>query len=282
MTAASPHRVPVLMYHEIADAQATSSPLAVAPDVFAGQLGYLRDAGFNTLTAGELAAFLADGAGELPERPVVLTFDDGYLDFHTHGLPVIKRNGFTATLFMTTGGMGDPSMDKPMLDWRQLAEVQQAGIEIGAHTVTHPKLDILPEKDLWEELSISKSQLEERLRMPVPGLAYPFGYSNHKVRAVARELGYAYAYSVNNIMATSAATRFTFPRLTVQRTTTLDDFRKMVNGDQTAELRRERMISRLSPAVRRAKSTLGIERQPEWYNEAKAKTRNQRHLGDGG
>lgn len=270
MTAASPHRVPVLMYHEIADATASTSPLAVAPDVFANQLAYLRDAGFNTLTAGELAAFLADGAGRLPAKPVVLTFDDGYRDFYTHGLPVIKQNGFTGTLFMTTGGMGDESLEKIMLDWRQLAEVEQAGIEVGAHTVTHPKLDILPEKDLREELSISKSELEEHLGRAIPGLAYPFGYSNRKVRAVARELGYTYAYSVNNVMTTSAATTFTFPRLTVQRTTSLDDFRTMVNGEDTAEIRRERMISKLSPIVRRARSTLGIERQPEWYEGARA------------
>jgi peptidoglycan/xylan/chitin deacetylase (PgdA/CDA1 family) len=263
------------MYHEIADTAATSSPLAVAPDVFADQLAYLHDAGFNTLTAGELAAFLADSAGKLPERPVVLTFDDGYQDFYTHGLPVIKQNGFTATLFMTTGGIEDDSLEKVMLSWRELAEVEQAGIEIGAHTVTHPKLDILPEKELREELSISKSQLEEHLGRAVPGLAYPFGYSNRRVREVARELGYAYAYSVDNAMTTGAAEKFTFPRLTVQRTTTMDDFRKMVNGKDTVALRRERMISRLSPVVRRAKSTLGIERQPEWYAEAKAQMHSQ-------
>ena len=135
------------------------------------------------------------------------------------------------------------------IGWRELAEVEQAGIEVGAHTVTHPKLDLLPEKDLRKELSLSKSQLEEHLGRAIPGLAYPFGYSNRKVREVARELGYVYAYSVDNAMTTSAASKFTFPRLTVQRTTTLDEFRKVVNGEDTAALRRERMISRLSPAA---------------------------------
>ncbi|MGH3278495.1 MAG: polysaccharide deacetylase family protein [Trebonia sp.] len=276
MTVAALHRVPVLMYHEIAGATATSSPLAVAPDVFAGQLAYLREAGFAALTAGELAAFLADGTGELPERPIVLTFDDGYQDFYTHGLPVLKRNGFTATLFMTTGGIGDESLEKIMLNWRELSEVEQAGIEIGAHTVTHPKLDILPEKDLREELSVSKSQLEDHFGRAIPGLAYPFGYSNRKVREVARELGYTYAYSVDNALTTSSAGTFTFPRLTVQRTTTMDGFAAIVNGKNTAALRRDRTISRLSPMVRRAKSTLGIERQPEWYFDAKAQIQEQR------
>jgi peptidoglycan/xylan/chitin deacetylase (PgdA/CDA1 family) len=257
------------MYHEIADTTATSSPLAVAPGAFADQLAYLRDAGFNTLTAAELAAFLADGTGTLPERPVVLTFDDGYKDFYTHGLPVIKRNGFTATLFQTTGGIGDENSEKIMLNWRELAELVQAGIEIGAHTVTHPKLDILPEQDLREELSISKDQLEQRLGRAVPGLAYPFGYSNQTVRQVARELGYDYAYSVDNAMTTSAASRFTFPRLTVQRTHTLEGFAAMSNGKSTVALRRDRMISMLSPVIRRTRSTVGLERQPEWYSGAK-------------
>jgi peptidoglycan/xylan/chitin deacetylase (PgdA/CDA1 family) len=272
MTAASQHRVPVLMYHEIADATATESPLAVAPDVFASQLAYLRDAGFHTLTAGELAAFLADGAGELPDRPVVLTFDDGYQDFYTHGLPLIRQNGFTATLFMTTGGMGEESVGKLMLSWDELAAVEQAGIEIGAHTVTHPKLDILPENELRDELAISKKELEDHLGLAVPGLAYPFGYSSRKVREVARELGYTYAYAVDNALTTSAAEKFTFPRLTVQRATTMDDFRKMVNGEDTSAMRRDRMMTKVSLVVRRAKSTFGINDQPEWYRQAKAQS----------
>src|SRR6201996_6046659 len=157
MTAVSPLRVPVLMYHEIADIAATQSPLAVAPDVFANQLSYLRNAGFNTLTAGELAAILADGIGVLPERPVVLTFDDGYADFYSAALPLLKQNGFTGTIFMTTSGIDKEVAESRMLTWRELAEVQQSGIEIGAHTVKHPQLDQLPEKLVRHELYDSKS-----------------------------------------------------------------------------------------------------------------------------
>jgi peptidoglycan/xylan/chitin deacetylase (PgdA/CDA1 family) len=270
MTAASQHRVPVLMYHEIADATATSSPLAVAPDVFASQLAYLRQAGFGTLTAGELAAFLADGVGELPERPVVLTFDDGYGDFYTDGLPVIKQNGFTGTLFQTTGWVGKQDEAKRMLNWRELAEIDQAGIEIGAHTIKHPQLDLLPEKELREELGVSKSVLEDHLGFAVPGLAYPFGYSSPLVREVAREFGYTYAYAVGNDFTTSAAEKFTFPRLTVRRTTTMDEFRKMVNGQDTLTVRRNRIMTKGFSVVRRTASTLRIARQPAWYREADA------------
>src|ERR1700753_3650558 len=106
MNALAPPRIPVLMYHEIADVTATPSKLAVAPEVFADQVAYLSDAGFTALTAGELAGILEDGRGQLPERPVVLTFDDGYGDFYDHALPLLKQNGLTGTIFQTTGWVG--------------------------------------------------------------------------------------------------------------------------------------------------------------------------------
>lgn len=265
MTAASSLRVPVLMYHEIADIAATTSRLAVAPDVFADQLAYLRDAGFNTLTAGELAAILGDGVGALPERPVVLTFDDGYADFYSHGLPLLKQNGFTGTIFMTTGWIDQEGEAKRMLNWRELTEVEQSGIEIGAHTIRHPQLDQLPEKLVRDELYVSKSALEDHLGRAVPGLAYPFGYSNPMVRQVAGELGYDYAYAVGNAITTKGKDKFTFPRLTVRRSTTMDEFRRMVNGQDTLTVRRDRLLTKGFSMVRRAKSRLGVARQPEWY-----------------
>ena len=270
MTAAPAQRVPVLMYHEIADQAASADPFAVAPDVFARHLAYLREAGFNTLTAGELAAFLADGTGSLPERPVVLTFDDGYGDFYTAALPVMKQHGFTGTLFQTTGWVGKKDVSQRMLNWRELAEIEQAGIEIGAHTVRHPQLDQLSDTDLRDELHASKSALEDRLGLAVPGLAYPYGYSSRRVRDIARELGYTYAYAVGNSMTTSAAGRFTLPRLTVQRATTMDGFRDLVNDVDSFGLRRRRMLTKGFVVVRRAKSMLKLAQEPAWYREAKA------------
>jgi peptidoglycan/xylan/chitin deacetylase (PgdA/CDA1 family) len=167
MTAVSPLRVPVLMYHEIADISATQDPFAVSPRVFAEQLAYLREAGFTTLTAGALSAIVAHGEGDLPARPVVLTFDDGYGDFYTQALPLLRQHGFTATVFQTTGWVGKEDEAKRMLNWQELAESEQAGIEIGAHTCTHPQLDQLPEDLLREELYASKSLLEDWTGVPV-------------------------------------------------------------------------------------------------------------------
>ncbi len=116
MTAMSALAVPVLMYHEIADVRATPSRLAVSPEDFSEQLCYLRDAGFNSVTAGELAAVLAGEGKALPDRPVVLTFDDGYGDFYDNALPLLKQHGFNGTMFMTTAWAGLADESKRMLE----------------------------------------------------------------------------------------------------------------------------------------------------------------------
>jgi peptidoglycan/xylan/chitin deacetylase (PgdA/CDA1 family) len=258
MTAVPPLRVPVLMYHEITDASATLSRLAVAPEVFADQVAYLQDAGFTAITAGTLSAILAGGAGELPERPVVLTFDDGYGDFYSHALPLLKQYGHTATLFQTTGWVGTSLGSRRMLTWRELSEIAEAGIEIGAHSHVHPEFDRLSDDKLRDELDGPKRMLEDELGFAVPGLAYPFGLWNAKARRAAREAGYAYAYAVSNAVTASGSDVFTLPRLTVQRTTTMERFGAMVSGQDTLPLRVDRAVARVSSAVRRAKVGLRI------------------------
>lgn len=259
MAAVAALRVPVLMYHEIAGVTATPTPsaFAVTPEAFADHVAYLHDAGFTAITAGTLAEILAGDAGSLPERPVVITFDDGYCDFYDTAMPLLKQYGHTATVFQTTERIG---IERPnrrmMMSWREIAEVAEAGIEIGAHTVTHPQLDQLPQKELHEELYRSKSLIEDHLGMAVPGLSYPYGYSNDKVRQMARDLGYTYAYAVGNAMTTRGADQFALPRLTVKQTTTFEAFRKMVNGHDTLTLRRDRALTSAYSVVRRARAAL--------------------------
>ena len=258
MAAATSLKVPVLMYHEIADVTATSSGLAVAPEAFAGQLAYLHDAGFTAVTAGALVKILAGGAGSLPERPVVLTFDDGYGDFYRSALPLLKQYGHTATLFQTTGWVGTERGTRSMLNWRELTEIAEAGIEIGAHSHEHPEFDRLSDDKLRDELDGPKRMLEDKLGLAVPGLAYPFGLWNAKARRAAREAGYAYAYTVGEARAASGSDPFTLPRLTVERTTTIEQFGALVSGHDTLGMRRDRAVARASGAARRVKIGLGI------------------------
>jgi peptidoglycan/xylan/chitin deacetylase (PgdA/CDA1 family) len=262
MTAASPLRVPILMYHEIGLPSETNSRLAVSPSAFAAQLAYLEDAGFKTVTAGTLSALLAGNIEELPDRTVVLTFDDGYDSLHSRAMPLLDQYGFTATVFVTTGwveGDGTRATRKGpgrMLSWSQVTEAMLAGIEIGAHTCQHLQLDQLPEGLLREELYSSKERLEDKLGQQVPGLAYPFGYSNARVRQVARDAGYGYGYAVCNTTARQTSNPFLLPRLTVRRSMTMPAFRRLVHGGVTMTLLEDRAMTKGWAVVRRTRATL--------------------------
>jgi peptidoglycan/xylan/chitin deacetylase (PgdA/CDA1 family) len=224
------------MYHEIAEPSETASRLAVPPAAFAAQVAELHAEGFKTVTAAELAAVLADGSRQLPDRAVVLTFDDGYEDFHSRAIPLLDRYGFTATVFVTTGWVQDagplPAGRRPgrMLSWTQIAEAADAGIEIAAHSHLHPQLDQLPGRLLREELHSSKARLEDRLGSPVVGLAYPFGYYNARVRQEADVLGHDYACAVRNVIMSARPDLLALPRLTVRRSTRMPTFQQIIRG----------------------------------------------------
>lgn len=264
MIAAPRPPVPILMYHEIAGPADTTSHLAVPPSSFARQLGYLHDAGFQTVTAGTLAEIMNGGAGRLPERAVVLTFDDGFEDFYRQALPLLNRYGFTATLYVTTGWVQDagplPAGQRPgrMLCWSQVAEAAAAGIEIGAHSRLHPQLDQLPRQRLREELRGSKAQLEDRLGRPVPGLAYPFGYSSAAVRAEARAAGHGYACAVGNALPRPGTDPLALPRLTVRRSTSMPAFQQFTSSRNIPMIfGKDRALTKGYAMVRRTRAALG-------------------------
>ena len=268
MMATSRPPVPILMYHEIAGPTETRSHLAVSPSNFASQLAYLHDAGFQTITAGTLAENMNGGGDQLPERAVVLTFDDGFEDFYRQALPLLDRYGFTATLYVTTGWVRDagplPAGERPgrMLCWSQVAEVAGAGIEIGAHSRLHPQLDQLPRPQLREELRVSKAQLEDQLGQPVPGLAYPFGYSSAAVREEARAAGHGYACAVGNALPGTGTDPLALPRLTVRQSTTLPAFQQITCSRNIPMIfLKDRALTKGYAMVRRTRAALGQVRR---------------------
>jgi peptidoglycan/xylan/chitin deacetylase (PgdA/CDA1 family) len=217
-------RVPVLMYHSIGG----TDGLAVRPEAFEEQMAYLKDEGFTPVPFG---------ARDRPaDRPVVITFDDGYADFHEHALPVLDRLGFPATLFVTTGWLHDAgpyAAGYPlgrMLTWRQTDEIAAAGIEIGAHGHSHAQLDQLGDAALREELRRSRELLQDRLGRAVATMAYPYGYSSARVRREVRAAGYDAACAVANSVLSGRHDPLALPRLTVRAGTSIAGFGRALLG----------------------------------------------------
>ncbi|MEU8268703.1 polysaccharide deacetylase family protein [Sphaerisporangium sp. NPDC049002] len=231
-------RVPILMYHSVTDRpNSATRPLAVRPSVFESQMTYLKDRGFTPLTLGDLVASLyGTGGAPAPERPVVVTFDDGYADFHSEALPVLEQLGFPATVFLTSGWVSDAGGDaagRPldrMLCWSQAREAVSCGIEIAGHSHSHPQLDQLSDAALRQELRRNKALLEDKVGRPVATMAYPYGYSSARVRREVRKAGYWAACAVANTLAADSGDVMALPRLTVGRSTTMDRFRRAVEG----------------------------------------------------
>jgi peptidoglycan/xylan/chitin deacetylase (PgdA/CDA1 family) len=251
-------RVPILMYHAVSTSPNDATrELSVAPEAFAEQMALIGDLGRTPVRTADLAARWRSGR-PLPERPVLITFDDGYEGVHRHALPVLAKHGFAATVFVSTGWLKGPhdmggGLDT-MLDWDQVRELAGADVEIGGHSHTHPQLDQLPDDQLRSELILCKEIISDRLGSVPASFAYPYGYSSRRVREAVRETGYDQALAVNNGLARRRQGPYALTRLTVRRTTSIEEFGRMVEGRAIARsFARDRALTKGYAVVRRAR-----------------------------
>ena len=175
-------RLPILMYHSIAEEPEENLPpyyrTATSPKQFAAHMALLRAEGYEVvgLQAG-LEKFQRGSPGAA--KLAVITFDDGYRDFYTAALPVLRQNNFGATVFLPTAFIGQTPRDfkgRACMTWDEVRESQRAGIEFGSHTVNHPKLYELDLPRLQAELKESRATMESELGRPVRSFAYPYAF----------------------------------------------------------------------------------------------------------
>jgi peptidoglycan/xylan/chitin deacetylase (PgdA/CDA1 family) len=181
----------IVTYHSL---DRSGSVVSIAPATFGEHMDALAALGLRGTSLNEAVAH-RESSGAWPERTVAITFDDGFANFREEALPVLERHGFTATVFLVSGYIGGrndwapppPGLgDRPMLSWSEVGEIAAAGIEIGAHTRTHPDLTQVPADVAADEIRGSKAEIESRTSRPVSSFAYPFGAFDNPSTALVR------------------------------------------------------------------------------------------------
>jgi peptidoglycan/xylan/chitin deacetylase (PgdA/CDA1 family) len=181
--------IPIVMFHYIRSVDGGKDPLgfalSVTPENFEGELRYLQDHNYHTVSLDDAHAAITKGAS-LPPKPVILTFDDGYIDFYTTAYPLLKKYHFIGVTYAVPGFCGNSRY----MSWEQLKEVSDGGMEIAAHTVHHIDLTAVSADVARQEIAGSRQQLEQRLGITVRHFAYPYGKLNEGVVQSIREAGF--------------------------------------------------------------------------------------------
>jgi peptidoglycan/xylan/chitin deacetylase (PgdA/CDA1 family) len=242
--------IPVLVYHSVcATPPKGLDRWTVTPETFAAQLDAVQESGRTPLTIGELAGGLR-GDLPLPPEAVALTFDDGFAD-NADALAEVLQRGLRATLYVTTGYLGRPGMLSGD-GLRDLASLD--GLELGAHSVTHPRLDELPAREIAHEVSASCAMLEDVIGREVTTFAYPHGNHHRGVRAAVIAAGLDSAAAVKNAFSHAADDPFGIARWIVEADTPTARFEEVLDGrGLPLAWPGERFITRGYRIVRRAR-----------------------------
>ncbi len=213
--------IPILLYHHIAESS-TDHRYYVAPALFEQQMQWLVDHGYQAITEADLAEVIRHG-GKLPEKPVIITFDDGNADFFTGAFPVMNRLNMVGVAFLVT----DRIDLSGFVTSEQVKEMIKAGWEIGSHTVTHP--DLLRQRtNLNREIVTSREWLNQKFGIDVVSFAYPFGLMNASVAKMVEESGYTSAAGLGGRMQQSASDLYDLSRTEIRGYFTMAQFEALM------------------------------------------------------
>lgn len=183
------HEVPILNYHKV---DILNNALSISPQEFEEQMEYLNKNNYHTITPDQLLAYLKSGK-QLPDKPIMITFDDGYLDNYSNAYPIMKKYGFTATIFVVTNLVNH---DERFMTWNQAKEMQKSGFVFGSHTANHTSLTTLTKEQVMNELNQSRNEITRQLGKPPKYFAYPTGTYNLEIEDMVRKAGYKAAFTI--------------------------------------------------------------------------------------
>lgn len=254
--------VPILMYHSISDDPENGIHpyyrINTSQKIFAEQMKFLYENNYSVITLNEAVKIISadlyepDNQGScgcsnlpvfhhsnIPQKKVVLTFDDGYRDFYIHAFPILNQFGFTPTVFLPTDFIsgGKPGLKgKEHLSWGEVKELHSQGVFFGSHTVSHPQLKMLIQGEIEREIRISKETIEDRVGCHVDSFSYPYQFPEQDksfIRNLKNTLlnaGYRNGVSTRIGTAESPKDTYFLKRLPINSDDTIPFFQAKLEG----------------------------------------------------
>lgn len=227
-------RVPILMYHYVSepprDADKYRRDLSVPPQKFEQQMAYLADNGFEAVDLYDLSLAITSKR-ELPEKPVVISFDDGYLDNYENAFPIMQDYGMKGTFFVITEFIDEGR--EGYMTWDMVKEMSEAGMRIESHSKTHPDLSTADRDHVIYEALGSMETIEAHIGYTPRYFCYPSGRYNEETMAILEELGYWGAVTTADGPWHGFDDRFEWSRSRMRYTTALPEFADMVSTADT-------------------------------------------------
>ena len=223
-----PSGIPVLMYHKIGDDK--DNDAVIREDLFRQQMKFLKDNGYNPLTMDQLYDYVVNGAA-VPEKPVVLTFDDGYADTYSIVYPIMKEYGFAATVFINPGDVGT------RLTWDQIREMHKNGITISNHGFQHIEMGQLSEAKQIENITKAQEALAKEVGIKDnPWFCYPYGDKNEFTDAATKKAGIKMSMAMKSGWAHTGDNPYNILRVWVGNAVDIKHFEERISTEHFTDL----------------------------------------------
>ena len=216
--------VPVLYYHSVDPSEANE--VIISPEKLKEQLTFIKNSGYTTLTISELNNYILNNT-PIPEKSIVITFDDGYADNYINAFPILKELDIKATIFVISNFT---DKDGYYMTSQQIKEMSDYGIDIQSHTASHSHLNQLTYEEQLSELKTSKEKLESIIGKPIISVAYPFGDYDDNTILASEEAGYSLAFNTNKGLADRDDNPLNLNRIYISSTYSIEDFKEKLTS----------------------------------------------------
>ena len=214
--------IPVLYYHSVRES--ADNEVTITPNMLRTQLKYIKDEGYTELTINELKDYILNNS-PIPNKSIVITFDDGYMDNYSCAFPILKDLNMIATIFCITSELdGSYYLSKDAI-----VEMSNYGIDIQSHTVNHPKLDKITYDEQLIELINSKKTLESITGKKVDSIAYPFGNFNDDSIRAAKDAGYTLGFTTKRGLSDRGDNPLKLDRIYISSKYDMNIFKELLN-----------------------------------------------------